>query len=106
MIDILSFAILGSLAGVVVGLIPGIGPAQLLAVAYVALLALDPIQLAVFYIGLITTSQYLDSVPATYFGVPGETSAVPPALKDLDSWPRGWDNRVLDSLPLVVFLPA
>ena len=81
MIDILSFAILGSLAGVVVGLIPGIGPAQLLAVAYVALLALDPIQLAVFYIGLITTSQYLDSVPATYFGVPGETSAVPASFE-------------------------
>jgi len=77
MIDILSFAILGSLAGVVVGLVPGIGPAQLLAIAYLALLSLDPVQLAVFYIGLITTSQYLDSVPATYFGVPGETSAVP-----------------------------
>lgn len=77
MIDILSIALLGSLAGVVVGLIPGIGPAQLLAIAYLALLSLDPVQLAVFYIGLITTSQYLDSVPATYFGVPGETSAVP-----------------------------
>jgi putative tricarboxylic transport membrane protein len=81
MFDILSFALLGSLAGVVVGLIPGIGPAQLLAIAYLALLSMDPIQLAVFYIGLITTSQYLDSVPATYFGVPGETSAVPASFE-------------------------
>jgi len=77
MFEIFFYALLGSLSGVITGLIPGIGPAQLLAIAYMALLALDPIQLAVFYIGLITTSQYLDSVPATYFGVPGEVSAIP-----------------------------
>ena len=77
MIETFFFALLGTLLGVLVGLIPGIGPAQLLAIGYMALVALDPLQLAVFYIGLITASQYLDSVPATYFGVPGETSAVP-----------------------------
>lgn len=77
MFDILGLGLLGSALGVIVGLVPGIGPAQLLAIAYMPLLVLNPIQLAVFYIGLITASQYLDSVPATYFGVPGETSAVP-----------------------------
>jgi putative tricarboxylic transport membrane protein len=89
MFEIIFYAVLGSLSGIVTGLIPGIGPAQLLAIAYVALLALDPIQLAVFYVGLITTSQYLDSVPATYFGVPGEVSAVPASYEGPRLMARG-----------------
>ena len=89
MFEIIFYALLGSVSGIVTGLIPGIGPAQLLAIAYVALLALDPIQLAVFYVGLITTSQYLDSVPATYFGVPGEVSAVPASYEGPRLMARG-----------------
>lgn len=89
MFEIIFYALLGSLSGIVTGLIPGIGPAQLLAIAYVALLALDPLQLAVFYVGLITTSQYLDSVPATYFGVPGEVSAVPASYEGPRLMSRG-----------------
>ena len=89
MFEIIFYAFLGSMSGIVTGLIPGIGPAQLLAIAYVALLALDPIQLAVFYVGLITTSQYLDSVPATYFGVPGEVSAVPASYEGPRLMARG-----------------
>ena len=89
MFEIIFYALLGSLGGIVTGLIPGIGPAQLLAIGYVALLALDPIQLAVFYVGLITTSQYLDSVPATYFGVPGEVSAVPASYEGPRLMARG-----------------
>jgi putative tricarboxylic transport membrane protein len=89
MFEIIFYALLGSVSGIVTGLIPGIGPAQLLAIAYVALLTLDPIQLAVFYVGLITTSQYLDSVPATYFGVPGEVSAVPASYEGPRLMSRG-----------------
>lgn len=71
----------GSLLGAIIGIIPGLAPAQVLGVLFVALFFLDPVQLIGFYIGMITVSQYIDSIPAIYFGVPGETSAIPAAYE-------------------------
>lgn len=67
--------------GVAIGIIPGMAPAQVLAISFVALLSMDPLSLIMFYIGIITVSQYVDSIPAVYFGVPGETSAIPAAFE-------------------------
>jgi len=80
-LNIVGYSTLGSLLGAIIGIIPGLAPAQILGVLFVALFFLDPIQLVVFYIGMITVSQYVDSIPAIYFGVPGETSAIPAAYE-------------------------
>lgn len=74
-------AVYGSLLGVAIGIIPGLAPAQILAIAFVAMLSMDPVTVIMFYIGMITVSQYVDSIPAVYFGVPGETSAIPAAFE-------------------------
>jgi putative tricarboxylic transport membrane protein len=91
--SLLPYSLAGSLLGVLTGIIPGIGPAQVLAVGFMALLTLNPLQLAVFYIGLITVSQYIDSIPAVYFGVPGETSAVPAAYEGYILQQRGLGHQ-------------
>lgn len=80
-ISILLLALYGSLLGVMVGMIPGLGSAQLLGIMFGALMLLPPVEVLVFYIGLLTVSQYVDSVPSIYFGVPGETSAIPAAFE-------------------------
>jgi len=82
-VDLLAFlpAVYGSLLGAVIGIIPGLAPAQILAIAFVAMLSMDPVTVIMFYIGMITVSQYVDSIPAVYFGIPGETSAIPAAIE-------------------------
>jgi putative tricarboxylic transport membrane protein len=45
------------------------------------MISLEPVTAIMFYIGLLTVSQYVDSVPAIFFGVPGETSAIPAAYE-------------------------
>jgi putative tricarboxylic transport membrane protein len=69
--------IFGILAGIFTGLLPGIGPFQCLSLIYLLLTGWDPAQLMVFFIALITVSQFVDAIPAVYFGIPGETSSVP-----------------------------
>lgn len=74
-------AVYGSLLGAAIGILPGLAPAQILAIGFVALMSMDPVALIMFYIGMITVSQYVDSIPAVYFGIPGETSAIPAAFE-------------------------
>lgn len=68
---------LGSAAGVFTGIIPGLGPAHLLAIMYYWLTGWNPVNLVVFYIAYITISNFVDAIPSLYFGVPGEISSVP-----------------------------
>jgi len=74
--------------GVLVGIIPGLGPLQVLALMFGLFQGWNPMELIIFYIGLITVSQYVDSIPAVYLGVPGETGAIPTAYESrfITSW--------------------
>jgi putative tricarboxylic transport membrane protein len=69
--------LLGSTAGVFTGIIPGLGPAHLLAILYYWITGWNPVNLVIFYIAYITVSNFVDAIPSLYFGVPGEISSVP-----------------------------
>ena len=75
--ELLLIFLLGCTAGVVTGIMPGIGPAHLLTVLYTLMTGWNPVHLMVFYIAYITIANFIDAVPSLYFGVPGEVSAVP-----------------------------
>lgn len=75
--DELFVFLLGSLAGIITGIMPGIGPAHLLAILYVWMKGWDPVHLMIFYIAYITVANMIDSIPSLYFGVPGELQAIP-----------------------------
>ena len=75
--SLLLIFVLGCAAGVITGVMPGIGPAHLLAILYFWMTGWSPVGLMVFYIAYITVSNFVDAIPSLYFGVPGEISAVP-----------------------------
>ena len=65
----------GILLGVFAGLMPGIGVFTTLILIYPLLLDLTISQLLILYIPLLSISQYLGSVPALYFKIPGESTS-------------------------------
>ena len=67
----------GVLAGCIAGVIPGIGVFVALLISYPLLINLDIITILIFYLALSSTTQYIGSIPATFFAVPGENSSVP-----------------------------
>jgi putative tricarboxylic transport membrane protein len=72
-----SIFLAGCAAGVIVGIIPGLGPAHLLAIMYTWMIGWNPLHLMIFYVAYITISNFIDTIPSLYFGIPGEVSAIP-----------------------------
>ena len=74
-------ALLGVLAGSVSGLIPGVGNFVLMLLLYPFLGSLSINELIIFYSSMATISQYIGSIPATLYGIPGESSSYPTVLE-------------------------
>ena len=74
MMELLIFA-LGVLGGVFAGLVPGVGVFTTLILLYPLLIDLTLVQLLILYIPLASISQFIGSVPALYFKIPGESTS-------------------------------
>jgi len=81
MFDLIAPATVGITAGFVSGFIPGIGNFACLLLLFPYLFTLDPMQILVLYVSLTTISQYIGSIPAITYGVPGESSSVPAVIE-------------------------
>lgn len=73
----LTFIFLGIVGGTIAGLMPGIAMAVLLLATYPFFISFDVFQIVQFYISAILISQFIGSIVATYFAIPGETSSIP-----------------------------
>jgi len=67
--------LLGIVGGIFAGLVPGIGVFTTLILLYPLLIDLTITQLLILYIPLMSVSQYIGSVPALYFKIPGEATS-------------------------------
>jgi len=72
---LLLWCFIGILSGVVFGLIPGAGPFLAMASLYSLLYYTDPVTILTFYIALIITCNYTNSVTAILYGIPGDPAA-------------------------------
>ena len=72
---------LGIFLGTITGIIPGVSIIQSLAIIYLLIQHWSPLELMLFYMCLVTVSQYVDSIPSIYLGVPGESGALPTAYE-------------------------
>lgn len=68
--------IIGMVLGTIMGVLPGFSilAAMLLSLSW--LYTLEPLQILVFYVALIVTTQFIGSVTATIFGIPGEPTSL------------------------------
>jgi putative tricarboxylic transport membrane protein len=77
MVEIVSAGALGIISGIAIGLLPGIGTATTLLLLYPVLFQFDLMHVFVFYLSLMSSTQYYGSVSAIVFGVAGEVSSLP-----------------------------
>ena len=70
------WCILGVISGVLFGVIPGAGPFLAIATLYPLLQILDPFNILLFYISLVITTNYTNSVTGILYGIPGDAAAV------------------------------
>ena len=72
----MEYAILGIIAGIIFGIIPGAGPFLAIATLYPFLATFDAISIFIFYVSLLITTNYTNSVTGILYGIPGDAAAV------------------------------
>ena len=93
--DVMIALLVGSIGGVLIGAIPGVGPAVAIAILLPATFSLDPIVGLTVLLGIYGSSMYGGSIPALLINTPG--TAVN-ALTTYDGYPmttRGEARRAL-----------
>ena len=81
MTELINPALIGILSGLISVCIPGIGNFATLIIIFPYLINLEPLQILILYVALTTISQYIGSIPAITFGIPGESSSVPAVIE-------------------------
>ena len=75
-------AVAGTVLGFLAGLIPGVGNVVMLLITYPLISDATLFQMLLYYLALISSTQFSGSVVATVFGVPGESSSLPASILD------------------------
>lgn len=91
-LDVLAALFVGSVGGVVIGAIPGVGPAVAIAIILPATFALDPIVGLTLLLGIYGASMYGGAIPAILINTPGTPVN---ALTTYDGYPmtRNHESR-------------
>jgi putative tricarboxylic transport membrane protein len=90
-----TFIVIGSLAGVIGGMMPGVGMTVMMISAYPLLVSLEVEQIFQLYISAILVSQFAGSIVATYFAIPGEMSSVPAIIEGHGMAKQGKANQAI-----------
>ncbi len=69
--DVLAAILVGSIGGVVIGAVPGVGPAVAIAILLPATFSLDPIVGLTMLLGIYGSSMYGGAIPAILINTPG-----------------------------------
>ena len=72
---LLFWCLIGIITGVIFGIIPGAGPFLAIASLYSLLYYADPVSILTFYVALIITCNYTNSVTSILYGIPGDAAA-------------------------------
>jgi putative tricarboxylic transport membrane protein len=105
-VEDLLFVALGTLLGFLSGIIPGVGNTIMILGSYPLLKDASLLQMLLYYIAIISSSQFSGSVVATVFGVPGESSSLPAVIEGNRMFHRGVGNFAISNAALGSILGA
>ena len=94
------FVVLGTLLGFISGLVPGVGNTIMIVMSYPLLKDASMLQMLLYYLAIISSSQFSGSIIATVFGVPGESSSLPAVVEGNRMFNRGVGNFAISNAAL------
>jgi putative tricarboxylic transport membrane protein len=81
MIETLIVFLCAIIAGIFSGLMPGIGGLVIMSLAYPFLIALDPVNIILFYVVMVSIDQYYNGFTSIILGMPGHSSNIPSLIE-------------------------
>ena len=100
------FVALGTILGFISGIIPGVGNTIMILGSYPLLKDASLLQMLLYYVAIISSSQFSGSVVATVFGIPGESSSLPAVIEGNRMFRRGAGNFAISNAALGSVLGA
>ena len=94
------FVVLGTLLGFISGFVPGVGNTIMIVMSYPLLKDASMLQMLLYYLAVISSSQFSGSIVATVFGVPGESSSLPAVVEGNRMFNRGVGNFAISNAAL------
>jgi putative tricarboxylic transport membrane protein len=79
----------GILCGMMSGILPGVGSLVVMTLAFPFLMTLDPVNILIFYVTLISIDQFFNGITAIVFGMPGSSGAIPSSIEGHAIFRRG-----------------
>lgn len=87
----------GTFLGAFSGLLPGVGAVITLLLSYPFIQNFDLAQMLVFYLSVVSASQYTGSVIATTMGIPGDQSSMPAVIEGHALFKKGQGAYAISS---------
>lgn len=97
MIDLAFWATVGTLIGLLYGIVPGLGPFIAVATFYPFLLSVSPASIMMYYVSILIATNYANSVTAIIYGVPGDATAIPTAKIGHKFFLKGYGSLAVSS---------
>lgn len=97
MIDVILWAIVGAISGIIFGIIPGSSAFFAVATFYPFLVGELPVNILSYYVGLLITAFFTNSVTAILYGIPGDASAIPTAKYGHQLFLKGYGSLAVSS---------
>ena len=97
MFDTIFWAVIGTLSGVIFGVIPGAGPFVATATLYPFLTHIEPVNVMMYYVTVLIATNYTNSVTAILYGIPGDATAMSTARYGHKLFLKGFGNLAVAS---------
>lgn len=81
--------IIGMVSGVLSGILPGVGGLVVMTLAFPFLMTLDPINILIFYVTMVSIDQFFNGITAIIFGIPGNSMSIPTMIEGHAMFRRG-----------------
>jgi putative tricarboxylic transport membrane protein len=93
----IEWAIVGTLSGILFGIIPGAGPFIATAIMYPFLSETTAVNIMMYYISVLIASNYTNSVTAILYGIPGDATAIATAKNGHRLFLKGFGSVAVTS---------
>lgn len=97
MIDLILWAVIGTISGIIFGIIPGAGPFVATAVLYPFLTDINVVNVMMYYITVLIATNYTNSVTAILYGIPGDATAISTARNGHRLFLKGFGSLAVSS---------
>jgi len=81
--------------GMFSGVMPGVGGMAVMLMAYPFLIDMQPHNILIFYVVMVSIDQFFGGITAIVFGVPGSSSAVPSAMEGHTLFKNGHSSEAI-----------